>query len=327
MAGKKEILVGSATLDSTEWAQDKNGKFGEIVGANEWAGKAEKLGAAGDSFDLASLFLQMCLVMGAVGLVIGSSPAEASVFLVAGFAGGARHLVCRYRMRWQHRQFDTTYQVFQVSGWLFQVSGHLFFNVNIKLSSKKFDSDTRVTVFFYFCICNFNNSHERSLHEFVSCSETGLHRRHFPVLQHSGFCTVAASNGSATAVIDFSSATRSSVGTNPGSAITGTGFSPNPATAGLLNSNAWAVAGWSNGNLAFGGTQTTVNTDYTRGSTAIAVTTGGTYAFTGAPHSVTNPCLMIQPGGSDWAPGTMSLKFRIQEQPISPLFLFLTICT
>lgn len=70
---KKEILVGSASLDSTEWAQDKNGEFGVIVGANEWADKAEKLGAAGDSFDLASLFLQMCLVMGAVGLVIGSA--------------------------------------------------------------------------------------------------------------------------------------------------------------------------------------------------------------------------------------------------------------
>ena len=69
---KKEILAGSASLDSTEWAQDKNGKFGEIIGANEWAEKAEKLGAAGDLFDLASLFLQMCLVMGAVGLVIGS---------------------------------------------------------------------------------------------------------------------------------------------------------------------------------------------------------------------------------------------------------------
>jgi len=34
---KKEILVGSAQLDSTQWAQDKNGKMGEIVGANEWA--------------------------------------------------------------------------------------------------------------------------------------------------------------------------------------------------------------------------------------------------------------------------------------------------
>jgi hypothetical protein len=77
---KKEILVGSASLDSTEWAQDKNGKFGEIVGANEWAVKAEKLGAAGDSFDLASLFLQMCLVMGAVGLVIGSSRLKSLFF-------------------------------------------------------------------------------------------------------------------------------------------------------------------------------------------------------------------------------------------------------
>lgn len=67
---KKEVLQGSSTLKESEWAQDKNGKMGAIVGANQWAEIADKLGLAGDAFDLAGLFLQICLVMGAVGLVI-----------------------------------------------------------------------------------------------------------------------------------------------------------------------------------------------------------------------------------------------------------------
>ena len=85
----------------------------------------------------------------------------------------------------------------------------------------------------------------------------------------------------------------------------GTGFSPTPS-AGQLNSNAWAVTGWSNGNLAFGGTQTTASTDYTRGTSSIAVTTGGLYNF----EISGNKTLGIQPGGSDWAPGTVTLKIQ-----------------
>ena len=89
----------------------------------------------------------------------------------------------------------------------------------------------------------------------------------------------------------------------------GTGFEPGaPPTAGRLSSDAWAVTGWSNGALAFGGTQTTVNTDYTRGSTAAAQTTGGMYAFTNA--SIGSSSLGIQPGGSDWAPGTLTLRVQ-----------------
>jgi hypothetical protein len=118
------------------------------------------------------------------------------------------------------------------------------------------------------------------------------------------------SNGSPTLLIDFSSSMPTSVGSNPSTAFTGVGFSPDPVVAGRLNSNAWAVTGWSNGALAFGGTQVTANTDYTRGSAAAAVTTGGMYAYTGAPQSAANPALMFQPGGSDWAPGTLTLRIE-----------------
>ena len=107
------------------------------------------------------------------------------------------------------------------------------------------------------------------------------------------------------------------VGSNPSTAFAGAGFEPNPTTAGRLNSNAWATTGWSDGDLAFGGTRTTAGTDYTRGSTTGSVTTGGIYAFTGVPGSVANPTLMIQPGGNDFTPGTITL--RIQNNGISAI--------
>ncbi|MBN8680193.1 MAG: hypothetical protein J0M29_18355 [Chitinophagales bacterium] len=121
---------------------------------------------------------------------------------------------------------------------------------------------------------------------------------------------VKLSNGTPSSTLDFSNSMPISVGSNPSTAFSGAGFEPNTVTAGRLNSNSWAVTGWSNGNLAFGGTQTTANTDYTRGSSAAAVTTGGMYAYTGAPHSAANPALMIQPGGSDFAPGTLTLRIQ-----------------
>ena len=124
------------------------------------------------------------------------------------------------------------------------------------------------------------------------------------------FGQVKLSNGTNTANLDFSNAMPVSVGSNPSTAFSGAGYEPNTAAAGRLNSNAWAVTGWSNGALVFGGTQTTANTDYTRGAVAAAVTAGGMYAFTGPPHSAANPALMIQPGGSDWAPGTMTLRIE-----------------
>lgn len=125
-----------------------------------------------------------------------------------------------------------------------------------------------------------------------------------------GWGQVSLTNGSPTVTIDFSSSTPPEVGTNPGSAFAGAGFEPDPTTAGRLNSNAWAVTGWSDGALAFGGTRIAVGTDYRRGTTAVSVTIGGIYAFTGAPGSATNPTLMIQPAGSDWAPGTLTLRIQ-----------------
>jgi len=111
-------------------------------------------------------------------------------------------------------------------------------------------------------------------------------------------------------VIDFSTTVS---GVNNG-AYAGTGFQPSPA-AGQLDSDAWAVTGLTSGSLAFGGTQTTA--DYARGPASEAVSSGGFYAFTGAPGSAANPSFMVQPIGSDFTPGTLTL--RIQNNTASTI--------
>jgi hypothetical protein len=83
----------------------------------------------------------------------------------------------------------------------------------------------------------------------------------------------------------------------------GNGFQATP-TVGQLDSDAWAATGWSDGALSFGGTRTTAS-DYTRGNVTTAQTAGGFYSF-----GSTDRQLMIQPGGSDWAPGTLTLRVQ-----------------
>jgi Domain of unknown function (DUF4337) len=67
---KKEILLGSAQVGRAGWAQAVDGELGRVVGAQEWEKQAAALGAAGDTFDLATFFLQVCLVLGAISLVV-----------------------------------------------------------------------------------------------------------------------------------------------------------------------------------------------------------------------------------------------------------------
>ncbi|MDZ4756580.1 MAG: DUF4337 domain-containing protein [Bacteroidota bacterium] len=79
---KNEILKGSSKIPEAEWVQEKNGKKGEIIGAEEWTEKADKLGSAGDIFDLSGLFLQICLVLGAVALVMKNRKLKWAFFLM-----------------------------------------------------------------------------------------------------------------------------------------------------------------------------------------------------------------------------------------------------
>ncbi len=119
---------------------------------------------------------------------------------------------------------------------------------------------------------------------------------------------VSLTNGSPSALIDFSNTTPTGVGSNPSTAYAAAGFEPATVTAGRLNSNAWSTTGFSDGALAFGGTNTAG--DHARGATAVAQTTGGIWAFTGAPGSAANPTLMIQPGAADFTPGTLTLRIQ-----------------
>jgi hypothetical protein len=66
---KSEILLGSKVVGEDNWAQDFNGELGAIVGATEWEIKARRLGAAGGKFDLATLLLQLSVVLGPITLV------------------------------------------------------------------------------------------------------------------------------------------------------------------------------------------------------------------------------------------------------------------
>ncbi len=67
---KDEILKGSKTVGSANWAQEVNGEFGKVIGATEIEARMEVLSKAGDRFDIASLFFQICLVLGAMSLML-----------------------------------------------------------------------------------------------------------------------------------------------------------------------------------------------------------------------------------------------------------------
>lgn len=85
------------------------------------------------------------------------------------------------------------------------------------------------------------------------------------------------------------------------------GLSP-ALTSGELNSNAWAITGFSDGAIAFGGTSTD-GQDYDRGPSTGGVTEGGVYAFdTGSNNFV----LGIQPAAGDFVPGSATLRFQNQ---------------
>jgi len=118
------------------------------------------------------------------------------------------------------------------------------------------------------------------------------------ITRNTAQAQLSLTNGTPSVTIDFSSTI---AGVENGT-FTAAGYQAAP-TAGQLNSNAWALTGWSDGALAFGGTRAAA-TDYGRGTTAVAVTTGGIYANNASGNTV----LMMQPGTNDFTPGTMTLK-------------------
>lgn len=67
---KNEILKGSQSVGKEGWMQEINGQLGKIIGAQELENQLIVLSQAGDRFDMASLFFQICLVLGALSLVL-----------------------------------------------------------------------------------------------------------------------------------------------------------------------------------------------------------------------------------------------------------------
>ncbi|WP_026978463.1 T9SS sorting signal type C domain-containing protein [Flavobacterium tegetincola] len=89
-------------------------------------------------------------------------------------------------------------------------------------------------------------------------------------------------------------------------AYVGSGFTTSP-TSGQLNSNSWAVDGFEDGTITFGGTNT--NPDFGKGIATGGISESGIYAFQTSPNNV---ALGIQPGTEDFTPGTITLRFQNQ---------------
>ncbi len=87
----------------------------------------------------------------------------------------------------------------------------------------------------------------------------------------------------------------------------GDGFSA-VATSGMLNSNAWAVNGFSSGNLAFG-SNSVEDTDFDRGTSDVPGSEGGIYAYETSPG---NFSLGLQSAPGDFSPGNITLRFQNQ---------------
>jgi hypothetical protein len=87
---KKEILLGSKTVGQENWAQDIGGEMGKVIGAQEWQAKADVLNDVGDTFDYSTFFLQICLVMGAMSLILQDAKLSRTFFtamIVLGLVG------------------------------------------------------------------------------------------------------------------------------------------------------------------------------------------------------------------------------------------------
>jgi hypothetical protein len=92
----KEILEGSDKVGKENWVQDKNGEFGVIIGAQEWEEKTAYLEMVGNWFNYTNLFLNLCLVLGAICLVINNEKTQKIFFTGMMILGIIGTLFCVY---------------------------------------------------------------------------------------------------------------------------------------------------------------------------------------------------------------------------------------
>ncbi len=79
---KTEILIGSNQVGKDNWTQDLDGELGNITGVKEWEALAEEYDTATKKFDLAMLFFQISIVLGAVCIIIYDNPKLQKTFIV-----------------------------------------------------------------------------------------------------------------------------------------------------------------------------------------------------------------------------------------------------
>jgi hypothetical protein len=92
----REILEGSDKVGKENWAQDKNGEMGVIIGAQEWEEKTAYLDMVGDWFNYTNLFLNLCLVFGAICLVIQNEKTQKIFFIAMVVLGIIGTILCIY---------------------------------------------------------------------------------------------------------------------------------------------------------------------------------------------------------------------------------------
>jgi len=93
---KNEILHGSKKVGKANWVQEMDGKMGQVIGAKEWEETAAKLGNAGDYFDYATLFLQLCLVLGAISLISATAKSKINFLIGMIVIGVIGTVICSY---------------------------------------------------------------------------------------------------------------------------------------------------------------------------------------------------------------------------------------
>lgn len=131
----------------------------------------------------------------------------------------------------------------------------------------------------------------------------------------SGKAQLSLATPGVPAVIDFDGTVS---GVSNG-AFVGNGFSPNPIS-GALDSDAWRMERWSDGDMDFGDIRVTTSTDYRRGAAPSnnPISVAGIWSFGGV--GITGRALGFQPGTGDFTPGNAIL--RVQNNTGSTLTEF-----
>lgn len=81
-AEKIEILKGSAFVGKENWKQDIEGEMGVITGVKEWQQLAATYDYATKKFDYGMLFFQICIVLGAVCIIIYDNPILQKILII-----------------------------------------------------------------------------------------------------------------------------------------------------------------------------------------------------------------------------------------------------